>query len=36
MFGRKKGFSAARIDTLIGQGTEIIGDLVFSGGLHVD
>ena len=36
MFGRKKSFSAARIDTLIGQGTEISGDLVFSGGLHVD
>ena len=36
MFGRKKGFSAARIDTLIGQGTEINGDLIFSGGLHVD
>jgi cytoskeletal protein CcmA (bactofilin family) len=36
MFGRKKGFSAARIDTLVGQGTEINGDLVFTGGLHVD
>jgi cytoskeletal protein CcmA (bactofilin family) len=36
MFGRKKGFSSARIDTLVGQGTEINGDLVFSGGLHVD
>ena len=36
MFGRKKAFSAARIDTLVGQGTEINGDLVFSGGLHVD
>jgi cytoskeletal protein CcmA (bactofilin family) len=36
MFGKKKGFSAARIDTLIGQGTEINGDLVFTGGLHVD
>ena len=36
MFGRKKGFSSARIDTLIGQGTVINGDLVFSGGLHVD
>ncbi|HUV21338.1 MAG TPA: polymer-forming cytoskeletal protein [Gammaproteobacteria bacterium] len=36
MFGRKKGFSTARIDTLVGQGTEITGDLVFSGGLHVD
>ena len=36
MFGRKKGFSAARIDTLVGQGTEITGDVLFSGGLHVD
>lgn len=36
MFGRKKGFSAARIDSLIGQGTVITGDLSFSGGLHVD
>ena len=36
MFGKKKGFNAARIDTLVGQGTEITGDLVFSGGLHVD
>ncbi len=36
MFGRKKGFNAARIDTLVGQGTKIAGDLVFSGGLHVD
>ncbi|MCP4470652.1 MAG: polymer-forming cytoskeletal protein [Gammaproteobacteria bacterium] len=36
MFGRIKGFSAARVDTLIGQGTVINGDLVFSGGLHVD
>jgi cytoskeletal protein CcmA (bactofilin family) len=36
MFGRKKRFSAARIDTLVGQGTVINGDLVFTGGLHVD
>jgi len=36
MFGKKKAFSSARINTLIGQGTEINGDLVFSGGLHVD
>ena len=36
MFGKKKGFNAARIDTLVGQGTEITGDLVFAGGLHVD
>jgi cytoskeletal protein CcmA (bactofilin family) len=36
MFGKRKAFSSARIDTLIGQGTEIKGDLIFSGGLHVD
>jgi len=36
MFGKRKTFSSARIDTLIGQGTEVRGDLVFSGGLHVD
>lgn len=26
----------AKIDTLIGQSTEVRGDIVFSGGLHVD
>jgi cytoskeletal protein CcmA (bactofilin family) len=36
MFGKKKAFHSARIDTLVGQGTEIIGNLVFTGGLHVD
>lgn len=36
MFGKKKGFKSARIDTLVGQGTKINGDLIFSGGLHVD
>ena len=37
MFGKKKGFKAARIDTLVGPGhASITGDLVFSGGLHVD
>ena len=36
MFGKKKAFSSARIGTLIGQGAVINGDLVFSGGLHVD
>ena len=36
MFGKRKAFSSARIDTLVGQGTVINGDLVFSGGLHVD
>lgn len=36
MFGKKKAFHSARIDTLVGQGTEIKGNLVFTGGLHVD
>ena len=38
MLGRgKKGKSAgARIDTIIGQQTQISGDLHFSGGLHID
>jgi cytoskeletal protein CcmA (bactofilin family) len=36
MFGKKKSFTSARIDTLIGQGTEINGDLIFTGGLHID
>jgi len=36
MFGKRKTFSAARVDTLIGHGTEIKGDVIFSGGLHVD
>jgi cytoskeletal protein CcmA (bactofilin family) len=36
MFGRKKGFNSARIDTLVGQGTVVTGDLLFTGGLHVD
>ena len=38
MLGRgKKGKSAgARVDTIIGQQTQISGDLHFSGGLHID
>jgi len=36
MFGKKKTFSSVRIDTLIGQGTEVTGDISFSGGLHID
>jgi len=35
MFGKKKK-SSGKIDTLIGQNTEIRGDVVFTGGLHVD
>jgi len=36
MFGKKKKFSSAKIDTLVGKNTVITGDLVFKGGLHVD
>lgn len=32
----RKGRKVARIDTLVGQHTEIDGDLAFSGGLHID
>ena len=35
MFGKDKK-SSGKIDTLIGQNTEIRGDVVFTGGLHVD
>src|SRR5512139_1846067 len=35
MFGKDKK-SSGKIDTLIGQNTEIRGDVVFNGGLHVD
>ncbi|MDJ0834363.1 MAG: polymer-forming cytoskeletal protein [Gammaproteobacteria bacterium] len=36
MFKKKNNLASARIDTLIGQGTVINGDLEFRGGLHVD
>ncbi|MFT5549221.1 MAG: cytoskeletal protein CcmA (bactofilin family) [Candidatus Azotimanducaceae bacterium] len=36
MFGKKKAFHSARIDTLVGRGTEIRGDFLFTGGLHID
>ena len=36
MFGGRKGRRAERIDTLVGQNTEVTGDVVFSGGLHID
>lgn len=35
MFGKDKKTSG-KIDTLIGQNTEVRGDVVFRGGLHVD
>ncbi len=37
MWGQnKKPRQTAHIDSLIGQNTEIHGDIIFSGGLHVD
>lgn len=36
MLGNSKKRKAAKIDSLIGQNTEMQGDVVFSGGLHVD
>ena len=36
MWGAKEKQRDARIDTLIGRNTEVIGDIAFSGGLHVD
>ncbi len=36
MWGSGKKRKSTRIDTLVGQHTEISGDIKFSGGLHVD
>ena len=36
MLGSSKKRKATRIDTLVGQHTEIQGDVRFAGGLHVD
>jgi cytoskeletal protein CcmA (bactofilin family) len=37
MWGQsKKPKQTAQIDSLIGQNTEIHGDIIFSGGLHID
>lgn len=36
IMGNSKKFSSAKIDTLVGRGTMIEGDLHFKGGLHVD
>jgi len=35
MFGSKK-IKSSKIDTLIGQGVEVTGDVAFQGGLHLD
>lgn len=36
MWGNRKKFRTAKIDSLIGRHTEVCGDLRFTGGLHVD
>ena len=35
MMGKKK-VGSSQVSTIIGQGAEIVGDVTFSGGLHVD
>lgn len=36
MWGNKNKIRSSKIDTLIGQGVEITGDIKFDGGLHLD
>ncbi len=36
MWGNNRKRRTTRIDTLIGQQTEVLGDIRFSGGLHID
>ncbi len=36
MLGKRKKSKNTKIDTLIGQNSELQGDVIFSGGLHVD
>ena len=36
MWGNSRKKKTAKIDTLIGENTELAGDISFSGGLHVD
>jgi cytoskeletal protein CcmA (bactofilin family) len=36
MWGNNRKRKTTRIDTLIGQHSEVLGDIKFSGGLHVD
>ncbi len=36
MWGSNKKRKTTRIDTLIGQQTEVLGDIKFTGGLHID
>ena len=34
--GKKKKFNTATVSTLVGRNTEIVGDMTFNGGLHVE
>ena len=36
MFGSDKKVKSSKIDTLVGQGVEVTGDIKFHGGLHLD
>lgn len=36
MWGGKKKLNSMQVDTLIGKGTTVRGDLLFLGGLHID
>jgi cytoskeletal protein CcmA (bactofilin family) len=36
MFKRRENSDAARVETLVGKGTSVHGDMEFAGGLHVD
>ncbi len=36
MWNGKRRRAAARVDTLVGEGTCVMGNVMFSGGLHVD
>ncbi len=36
MFGRNKKIKSSKIDTLIGKGVEVVGNITFKGGLHLD
>lgn len=36
MWGNRRKKKVTRIDSLIGQGTELYGNVVFKGGLHID
>ena len=36
MFGNRKRIKTTKIDTLIGRKSEMLGDVRFTGGLHVD